>query len=99
MGSRAHARKIGTLAGRGMQCKSATMDGSPKPHEMDSEEVLRVKLQVLKAEHADLDAAVRAIHEAGRGDALTLQRLKRKKLMLKDRIADIEDSLLPDIIA
>ncbi|WP_124110792.1 DUF465 domain-containing protein [Palleronia sp. THAF1] len=66
---------------------------------MDEAQMLQVKLQLLKAEHADLDAAVRAIHESGRGDMLTLQRLKRKKLMLKDRIADIEDRLLPDIIA
>lgn len=68
-------------------------------HRMDDLEVLRVKLEVLKREHRDLDEAVRALQEGGRADMLTLQRLKRKKLALKDRIADIEDRLLPDIIA
>ncbi len=68
-------------------------------HRMQDVEVLRVKLEVLKQEHRDLDEAVRALQEGGRADMLTLQRLKRKKLALKDRIADIEDRLLPDIIA
>lgn len=76
------------------------MDGtSTDPHRMDSADVLRVKLAALKCEHRDLDDAVRALQESGRADMLTLQRLKRKKLALKDRIADIEDRLLPDIIA
>ena len=66
---------------------------------MDSADVLRVKLEVLKREHRDLDEAVAALQESGRADMLTLQRLKRKKLLIKDRIADIEDRLLPDIIA
>lgn len=68
-------------------------------HRMDDIEVLRVKLEVLKREHRDLDEAVRALQEGGRADMLTLQRLKRKKLALKDRIADIEDRIHPDIIA
>ncbi len=68
-------------------------------HRMQNAEVLRVKLEVLKREHRDLDDAVRALQDGGRADMLTLQRLKRKKLALKDRIADIEDRLLPDIIA
>lgn len=66
---------------------------------MASDEVLRVRLGVLRAEHADLDAAVQALQDTGRADALTLQRLKRRKLALKDAIAAIEDRLLPDIIA
>ena len=76
------------------------MDGNTSdPHRMNDIEVLRVKLEVLKREHRDLDEAVAALQESGRGDVLTLQRLKRRKLQLKDRIADIEDRLLPDIIA
>ena len=74
-------------------------DHSLDPHRMEDAEMLRVKLEVLKREHSDLDEAVRALQEAGRGDMLTLQRLKRRKLQLKDRIADLEDRLLPDIIA
>lgn len=74
-------------------------DASLDHHRMEDADMLRVKLEVLKREHSDLDEAVRALQEAGRGDMLTLQRLKRRKLQLKDRIADIEDRLLPDIIA
>ncbi len=68
-------------------------------HRMDDQDVLRVKLEVLRREHRDLDDAVRALQQSGLPDPLTLQRLKRRKLQLKDRIADIEDRLLPDIIA
>ncbi len=66
---------------------------------MDHDEVLRIELEVLRREHRDLDESIAALHEGGRADALTLQRLKRKKLALKDRIARIEDELTPDIIA
>jgi len=61
--------------------------------------VLRVELEVFKREHRDLDEAIRALHERGVADQLTLQRLKKKKLFLKDKIALIEDRLTPDIIA
>jgi hypothetical protein len=67
--------------------------------EMQTEEVLRVKLEALKREHRDLDAAIHALEEKGTADQLTLRRLKKQKLVLKDRIALIEDRLLPDIIA
>ena len=69
------------------------------PSEMQSEEVLRVKLEVLKREHGDLDAAIRALEDSRTGDPLMIKRLKKQKLVLKDRIAEIEDRLLPDIIA
>jgi hypothetical protein len=67
--------------------------------EMQTEEVLRVKLEALKREHRDLDEAIHALEEKGTADQLTLRRLKKQKLVLKDRIALIEDRLLPDIIA
>jgi hypothetical protein len=67
--------------------------------EMESDEVLRVKLEVLRREHRDLDEAISALVERGRGDSLTLMRLKKQKLVLKDRIARIEDLITPDIIA
>ena len=66
---------------------------------MKSEDVLRVELEVFRREHADLNDAIDALQSQGRGDMLTLQRLKRKKLALKDRIRQIEDRLTPDIIA
>lgn len=66
--------------------------------EMD-EEAIRTELARLREEHRDLDAAIEALAASGRGDPLTLQRLKKKKLALKDRIAFLEDKLVPDIIA
>jgi hypothetical protein len=67
--------------------------------EMKTDDVLRVELEVFKQEHRDLDEAIDALIERGTSDALTIQRLKKKKLLLKDKIAYIEDRLTPDIIA
>ena len=68
-----------------------------------TEQELRKKLELLKTEHRDLDAAIGALTEAARGsasaDMLQIARLKKRKLRLKDQIAIIEDTLLPDIIA
>ena len=66
---------------------------------MSSEDVLRVKLELLRREHRDLDEAIRALEDTGRSDALTIRRLKKQKLGLKDCISAIEDRLTPDIIA
>jgi len=67
--------------------------------EMDSNEVLRVRLEVMRRQHRDLDDAIHVMETSGRGDQLVLRRLKKQKLGLKDRIARIEDILTPDIIA
>lgn len=69
------------------------------PEEMSHEDVLRVKLEVLRQDHRDLDLAIRAYEESRFPDMLAVRRLKRQKLALKDRIARIEDELTPDIIA
>ncbi|MFQ5623368.1 MAG: YdcH family protein [Paracoccaceae bacterium] len=69
------------------------------PEEMDREQVLKVKLETLRQEHRDLDEAIRALAKQASADGLTLQRLKRQKLALKDRIARLEDEITPDIIA
>ena len=66
---------------------------------LKTEEVLQIELEVLKQEHRDLDEAVLALEERGIRDQLTIQRLKKKKLALKDKISVIEDHLTPDIIA
>ncbi|MEM8740451.1 MAG: DUF465 domain-containing protein [Pseudomonadota bacterium] len=67
--------------------------------QMSREDVLRARLDVLVEEHRDLDDAIAALDARGRGEALTLRRLKKRKLRLKDEIARIEDELCPDIIA
>lgn len=68
------------------------------PEQMDPDEVLRIKLEALKREHHDLDVAIEALQDRGT-DPLSVKRLKKQKLMLKDKIAAIEDRLTPDIIA
>jgi hypothetical protein len=65
---------------------------------MKTNAVLRVELEVMKREHRDLDESIRALTDRGTADQLMLQRLKRNKLRLKDKIAVIEDRLTPDII-
>mgnify|MGYP000170766974 CR=1 FL=1 len=72
---------------------------APTDISMKNEDVLRVELEVFRREHRDLDDAIRALQQTGTAAQLTLQRLKKKKLMLKDKIAIIEERLPPDIIA
>jgi hypothetical protein len=59
----------------------------------------RAKMAALSQEHRDLDAAIEAVAVTGAGDQLALSRLKKRKLQLKDEITEINNSLLPDIIA
>ena len=66
--------------------------------QMKTEEVLRVELETFRQEHRDLDEAIRALEATG-GDMLTVRRFKKQKLVLKDKIAAIEDRITPDIIA
>jgi hypothetical protein len=65
---------------------------------MDREE-LRQRLEQLKTEHRELDARIVALTEGPRFDQINAQRLKKRKLILKDMIRKIEDILTPDIIA
>ena len=60
---------------------------------------LNKRLELLRSEHRDLDAAIVALTETGSTDQLQIARLKKRKLRLKDQISLIEDALLPDIIA
>lgn len=59
---------------------------------------LRLEFARLKQEHADFDAAINAMVATG-CDPLQIQRMKKKKLSLKDRITRVEDRIIPDIIA
>ena len=62
-------------------------------------EALRAKLAALKSEHRDLDEVIARLAERAPFDQLELQRMKKRKLLLKDQISKIESELLPDIIA
>lgn len=64
-----------------------------------TEEEMRKRLEILRTEHRDLDAAIDALNGAGSSDQLQIARLKKRKLKLKDQIAIIQDYLIPDIIA
>ncbi|MDC1482119.1 DUF465 domain-containing protein [Ascidiaceihabitans sp.] len=66
---------------------------------MKTDDVLRVELEVFRTDHRALDEAISKLIEARTSDQLTLRRLKKQKLWLKDRITVIEDRLTPDIIA
>lgn len=65
---------------------------------MDESQV-KIRLDLLRQEHRDLDAAIAALVAAGAADQLLLARLKKRKLRLRDEIAQAEDVLIPDIIA
>jgi hypothetical protein len=60
---------------------------------------LEAELERLRQEHRDLDAAIDALSAVGPGDQLQVQRLKKRKLSLRDRLTFVEDQLTPDIIA
>ena len=65
----------------------------------EEERELREQLARLQQEHRDLDAAISALQHSPGSDLLQVQRLKKRKLFLRDRISYIEDQLTPDIIA
>jgi len=67
---------------------------------MDDQDAIRGKLNELRDEHRDLDQAIAALAAAPGGvEPLSVQRLKKRKLQLKDQIIKLESRLLPDIIA
>lgn len=65
---------------------------------MEAEEIAR-RIQYLRQEHRDLDAAIEALGAGSAPDQLQIARLKKRKLRLRDEIALLEDQLIPDIIA
>ena len=72
------------------------IDGELTQQERDS---LTAHIERLREEHRDLDAAIEALRDAGQADQLQLQRLKKRKLLLRDKLSQLEDQLTPDIIA
>jgi hypothetical protein len=69
--------------------------------DLSKEEAVEFEAELarLKEEHRDLDRAIEALEQIVAGDQLQIQRLKKRKLILKDRISFVEDQLTPDIIA
>ncbi len=66
---------------------------------VDEQEELRQRLEELRSEHRDLDDVIGRLSERVPFDQLQLQRLKKRKLLLKDQIARLRTRLIPDIIA
>ncbi|MGD9664116.1 MAG: YdcH family protein [Novosphingobium sp.] len=64
-----------------------------------TEEEMRKRLELLRIEHRDLDAAIMALTDTDSVDQLQIARLKKRKLRLRDQITMLEDHLIPDIIA
>ncbi|KAF0229527.1 MAG: hypothetical protein FD175_1865 [Beijerinckiaceae bacterium] len=65
----------------------------------EERQALEAELHRLNIEHRDLDAAIAALEQLGSFDQLQIQRLKKRKLFLRDRVAAVSDRLTPDIIA
>jgi hypothetical protein len=85
------------VGGAATMADEALRTAATMKQEDDSE--LRAQLARLRQEHRDLDAAIEALHNSPGSDLLQVQRLKKRKLQLRDRIIQIEDQLTPDIIA
>ena len=67
--------------------------------EIDTKAEVRLALAQLRQTHQDLDAAVAALEARPQPDQLQIARLKKKKLILRDQIAKLDNRLTPDIIA
>jgi hypothetical protein len=65
----------------------------------DERASFRVEIDRLREEHRDLDVAIEALLHVGRVDQLQVQRFKKRKLVLRDRLSFLEDQMTPDIIA
>lgn len=66
---------------------------------LDERKQLMIEIERLREEHRDLDAAIDALAVVKIGDQIQMQRLKKRKLSLRDRIGYLEDQVTPDIIA
>ncbi|NNU17475.1 DUF465 domain-containing protein [Parvularcula sp. ZS-1/3] len=73
-------------------------DVAPKP-DGANDEALELKIRQLEEEHRDLDQAILTMEERMPYDRLTIGRMKKRKLILKDQIQELRDQLFPDIIA
>ncbi len=80
------------LNGERFSARDSDFDGA-------NDEAMAIRLATLEEEHRDLDAAILALEQNSPYERLTIARLKKKKLQLKDEIKEFKDAMLPDIIA
>lgn len=76
-----------------------TMNDTERTHPMAEEEVLSAEIKTLLDQHRALDDEISALEEGVHRDTLTIRRLKKEKLVLKDQIEVLKDRVTPDIIA
>jgi hypothetical protein len=96
------ARAGGTFAIPSIVCYTTILTGKPANPAlyMDLDlEAIKARLEQLRTEHRDLDEAIARIGEKVPYNHLQVQRLKKRKLVLKDLITKLESHLVPDIIA
>jgi hypothetical protein len=82
--------------------QGADQTGANQPGRAEAwvdEEEIRTRIEILRRDHRDLDAAIEALRQMPMVDMIQLQRFKKRKLRLRDEIAMLEDMLIPDIIA
>ncbi|ALN74240.1 hypothetical protein M673_16055 [Aureimonas sp. AU20] len=91
-GGRAPPERPGNRAGGPCQAFEGTRVADQEQAE------LRLQLARLRQEHMDFDLAINAMESTG-CDRLAVQRMKKKKLAIKDRLQDIEDQVIPDLTA
>lgn len=86
-------------AGASTRARPIPLTGATMPLTEDEERDISLELERLRQEHRDLDTAIEALAALVVADRLQLQRLKKRKLALRDRISYLEDMRTPDIIA
>ncbi len=86
-------------AGASKRVRPIPLTGATMPLTEDEERDISLELERLRQEHRDLDTAIEALAALVVADRLQLQRLKKRKLALRDRISYLEDMRTPDIIA
>lgn len=72
---------------------------TPSDNESSDRKDMKRRLVELRQEHRDLDLAIAAVDPDDRSSQMSIQRLKKRKLVLRDQITHLESALLPDIIA
>lgn len=92
-------RDGGDGAFSGKDAKSARFSARDEDFSGANDEAVAIRIAALEEEHRDLDAAIRAMEITAPYERLSIARLKKKKLALKDKIQTLKDSMLPDIIA
>jgi hypothetical protein len=110
-GDQAEGRKWlhqGNAKGHDSACSSrfwpasrVALEQAAMTEDLTEEEIAAFELEIakLREEHSDLDAAIMALESSGPPNQIQVQRLKKRKLWLKDRISYLEDQITPDIIA